>query len=176
MSTLAIRKKLIGIADLDVGNVEVRPNEGPWIAKYWPATNAPEIYLENNWRVKPYCAAAMCYWLREWLKLPEVLAALKMTKAEAESWRCKSPGAWDWMDWAKRKGLQTFSDSPSTVIHLGDVVVYDFHHIGLVANDKDNLIYTIEANTNVAGSRDGDGCWRKDRRRKEAQMFIRLLP
>jgi hypothetical protein len=171
MSTLALRKHLIAIAEKDVRQMETSRNRGPAIAKFWPATNYPNGY-ENR---EPYCAAAVCYWAREWLKIPEVQKAFGKTAAQLEQWRCKSATAYGWHDWAKKRGVRILSDAPSEVLHTGDIVVFDFSHIGLVCDDKGDRIYTIEANTGASGSRDGDGVFRKDRPREVARCFIRLL-
>jgi hypothetical protein len=171
MSTLNIRQKLVDIARLDVGQREASRNRGEYIKKYWPATNYPDGYINRE----PYCAAAMCYWLREWLKLPEVLSALDMSRSEAENWRCKLPAAFGWTRWAKEKGLLVATDREDFVLHTADLMVFDISHIGLVTNDNDNSVNTIEANTGATGGRDGDGVFAKVRRRSEAKNFIRLL-
>jgi hypothetical protein len=64
---------------------------------------------------------------------------------------------------------------PAEVLHTGDIVVFDFSHIGIVADGEGDRIFTIEANTGATGSRDGDGIFRKDRPREVARCFIRLL-
>jgi hypothetical protein len=171
MSTLALRQKYIDIARRDVGQTETSPNHGEFIKKYWPATTYPEGYNDRA----PYCAAAQCYFLQQWLKDPEVLAALKMTPAQAEAWRCKSPAAFGWTTWAKEKGLLVMTDSLANVLHTADIVVYDFSHVGVVYDDYADRIKTIEANTGPSGGRDGDGVWDKDRPREIARNFIRLL-
>jgi len=171
MSTLALRQRLVEIARRDVGQFETSPNHGEFIKKYWPATTYPEGYADRQ----PYCAAAQCYFLKEWLKDPEVLAALKMTPAQAEAWRCKSAAAYGWLTWAKEKGLLVMSDALTNVLHTGDLVVFDFSHIGMVYDDYKDRIKTIEANTGPSGGRDGDGVWDKDRPREIARAFIRLL-
>lgn len=170
-STYALRKRLIDIARLDVGSRETTRNHGPAIGKFWPATNYRDGY-DNR---EPYCAAGMCYWLREWLKDPEVLEAMKMTPAQANLWRCRSAAAFGWITWARSHRLRIFNDTPENVIHTGDIVVFDISHIGLVVDDSDGRIKTIEANTGKDGERDGDGVWEKDRRRRGIRSFIRVL-
>lgn len=170
-STLPLRQKLIEIAARDVGQMETSRNHGPAIGKFWPATSYPEGY-DNR---EPYCAAGVSYWVREWLKLPEVQAAFGKTWEQLDKWRCKSAAAFGWKEWAKDKGVRLLTDSPSEVLHTGDIVVFDFSHIGIVYDDKGDRIYTIEANTGASGGRDGDGIFRKDRPREVAKCFIRLL-
>lgn len=171
MSTLDIRNRFVEIARRDVGKMESSRNRGPAIAKFWTATTYPEGYSNRE----PYCAAAMCYWLREWLKDPEVLAALKMTATQAEAWRCKSARAFDWMGWAEKKGLLVMGDSMSHTLHTADIMVFDISHIGLVFDDYKDRVKTIEANTGPVNQRDGEGIFEKDRPREMARCFIRLL-
>lgn len=171
MSTFPLRKRLVDIAQLDVGQTEKTRNQGPAIKKFWPATSYPEGYANRE----PYCAAAVCYWVREWLKDPEVAAAFKKTPTQLEAWRCKSAAAFGWLDWAKKKGLLVMNDSIRNVLHTGDLVVFDFSHIGIVTDDYKDRICTIEANTGPVNPRDGDGIYEKDRPREVARGFIRLL-
>ena len=172
MATLALRERLIEIAARDAGQMETSRNRGPAIAKFWEATSyGPSGYVNRE----PYCAAAVCYWVREWLRDAEVLAALGKTAEQAAQWRCRSARAFDWLDWAAMRGLRTLSDAPREVLHTGDIVVFDFSHIGLVTGDNGSRIYTIEANTGASGGRDGDGIFRKDRPREVARRFIRLM-
>lgn len=67
-------------------------------------------------------------------------------------------------------------DSPEHVLHTADIVTFDMSHVGIVANDEGPLIYTIEGNTDGAGSRDGGGVFAKTRQRSFARKFIRILP
>lgn len=172
MSTLNLRKKLVSIARQDVGEMEVSRNQSPTIKKFWPSTSYPEGY--NN--REPYCAAAVSYWVDKWLEDPDVLKAFGFTKDQAEKWRCKSARVFDWPDWAKQKGLLVMSDSQNHVLHTGDLMVFDMSHIGIVFDDFDTHVRTIEANTGATGGRDGDGIFEKTRARSLAKCFIRLLP
>jgi hypothetical protein len=172
MSNLAIRQQLVEIARRDVGKVEVTRNRAPWIAKYWEATTLPNGHTDRQ----PYCAAAVAWWVREWLKLPEVLAAMKMNATgAAERWRCKSARAFDWLDWAQKRGLEVLSDRPTERLRVGDIMVFDISHIGIVKDDDANGVYTIEANTGNGSVRDGDGCFERVRTRAQARAFIRLI-
>lgn len=164
---------LLAIAKRDVGSVEVTRNRAPWIAKYWPDTTYPKGH-ENR---EPYCAAAVCHWLaahgRELAAAGQFRKTYGMTLAQFEKWRCKSARAFDWRDWAHQRHLLVL---PETATALpGDIIVFDFSHIGIVEADLGKAGFaTIEANTNKAGSRDGDGCWTKNRARSLAQCLIRL--
>lgn len=175
MSTFDLRKRLINIASQDVGQLETSRNQGPAIKKFWPATSYPEGYRERQ----PYCAAAVCYWVREWLKDTEVAVAVceqyDILPRNLHNWRCKSAAAFGWLDWAKRREVQTLSDSMLNTLHTGDIMVFDMSHIGIVADDSKQLVYTIEANTGASGGRDGDGIFQKARQRPLARAFIRIL-
>lgn len=172
MNSLTLRQRLIAIAERDAGQMETSRNRGPAIEKFWAATTyGREGYVNRE----PYCAAAVAWWVREWLRDPAVLGALDMTGQAAEKWRCKSARAFDWIDWAKSRGVRVLSDAPSHTLHTGDIVVFDFSHIGIVRGDQDDRIFTIEANTGNTSGNDGDGIFRKNRPREVARCFIRLL-
>lgn len=173
MSTLALRKQLIEIHRQNVGKVEVSRNVAPWIAPLWAATS----YKNGMANREPYCAAGMAWGLREWLKLPAVLAALKMTPQQAEQWRCKSALAFGWGHWARDKKLPFIPKFGN--FHTGDIIVYSFSHIEIYVDDDIDggpKFTAIGYNTNGAGSRDGDGCWEKTRSRANIKEVFRLLP
>ncbi len=173
MSTLPLRFRLVEIARADRDKVEVTKNQAPWIAKFWPATTYPDG-MENR---EPYCAAAVCHWLREWLHDPAVMAALDLTPAQAEAWRCKSPAVSSWSKWARRQGLQILP--ANAILRRGDLVIYSYSHIEIVTDDDGTTkgpFIAIGANTNAAAARDGEGCFEKPRSRAKVKEFIRLLP
>lgn len=123
----------------------------------------------------------MCYWVQQWLLLPEVAVAVceeySLLPKQLEKWRPKTAGAFKWQDWADEKGVEIFTDSPSNVLHTADIMIFDMSHIGLVYNDNGKtLVYTVEANTGATGGRDGDGCFEKTRQRSLAKRFLRILP
>lgn len=170
MSTYNVRKKLIDIARKEVGVVEVgTSNTGKRVREYQASTT-----LEGTgW---PWCAAFVCWCMKEWLKDPEVRDAFGFTVKQAEAWRPKTAAAYGFHEWAQKKGLLIMNDSPLHVLHTADLVTYDFSHIGIVETDRDDNIFTIEGNTNDAGSREGGGVYAKVRPRNLALRFIRLLP
>lgn len=172
MSTYAIRRKLIEIARREVGTVEVPKdsNTGPRVKQYQAATNLGG----TGW---PYCAAFVCWCVREWLKLPEVLAAFKFTRTQAEAWRPKTAAAYGFHQWAADKRLLVMNSNPGNVLHTGDIMTFEhISHVGLVANDEDSLVFTVEGNTDLGGSREGGGVFEKTRQRSDARRFIRMLP
>lgn len=178
MSTLHLRQRLVDIAKRDVGKVEISHNRAPFIAKYWPATDYPNGHQDRA----AYCAAAVAYWVREWLKDKEVLTALNMTPNAAEKWRCKSAAAFAWNTWAVKKKLFVINEKqdrlagkPRQRLRVGDLMIFDVSHIEVLVNDSANICYTIGANTSLTSVREGDGCAEKTRDRKEARYFVRLM-
>ncbi len=171
--TYHIRKKILDIARRDRGKVEITKNHAPWIEKYWPATTYEDGYKDRG----PYCAAAVAYWVREWLSEEEVRRAFGFTAEQAEKWRCKSALAFDWINWASLRRLTLLPKN--CILHAGDLVVYSYSHIEIVTDDDnttDGPFVAIGANTNASASRDGEGCFEKPRSRAGVKSFIRLLP
>ena len=171
--TYHLRQQLLSIARRDRGRTEITKNHAPFIEKYWPATSYPEGYKNRE----PYCAAAVAYWVNEWLDDPDVLKAFSFTPEQAEKWRCKSAAAFGWINWARDKNLQVMN--PHAILHAGDLVVFSRSHIGIVTDDDDTTsgpFVEISANTNAAGDREGEGVFEKPRNRSSVKNFIRLLP
>jgi len=173
-STLALRKEMLAIARKEVGVVEVpkNSNTGKDVLKYQRATNL----AGTGW---PYCAAFVDWVILQWGKNPEVLSALGMDAAKFEKWRPKTAAAYGFHEWAEEKGLLIIDENKNpgeTVLHTGDIVTFDFSHIGIIDTDKGNVLYTIEGNTDAAGSRDGGGVYEKTRARSLARKIIRILP
>jgi hypothetical protein len=143
-------KSLIKIAESQLGIFETSKNHGEGIAKYWTATTYPDGY-DNR---EPYCAAAVCWMVRE---------AGKFTDAT----RPKTASAYGFESWAEKNGLK-LSKHPSSV-KAGQIVIFSFSHIGICVKETDfrGNFETIEANTSqqgVTGSqRDGGGVWRRSR-------------
>ncbi len=169
MNTFPLREKLITIARSKVGVTESGRNTGPEILKFQRATN-----LEGTgW---PYCAAFVCWCVREWIKDGDVRAALGLKdEAAAEKWRPKTAAAFGFHEWAEDHGLLVFDDSPKHILHTGDIMTFDMSHIAIVATDDDNGITTIEGNTGATGGRDGEGVFEKHRQRSLARRFIRMI-
>lgn len=64
---------------------------------------------------------------------------------------------------------------PRQRLRLGDLIILDVSHIGIVISDSANIVSTVEGNTGASGSREGDGVWLKQRDRKEVRSFVRLM-
>jgi hypothetical protein len=172
MSTYPLRLALIEIARLDKDRVEVTKNRAPWIAKLWEATSYPEGMTNRE----PYCAAGVAYCMREWLKRPDVLAALKLTPATAETWRCKSAAVREWSKWARRRKLRILPKN--CILKTGDIIIFDYSHIELCTNDDGTTTGPFDAigyNTNARAARDGEGTFEKPRIRKNVLEVIRII-
>ncbi len=176
--TLALRERFVDIARTNVGRVEDSKNQADWIKPLWLATDTPNAWKER-WA---YCATGVAWTMKEWLKLPEVLAALKMTAAQAEKWRCDSAscfkaGATSWLGWAEKHGyLMPLGNINEFVFHTADLIIYKFSHIEIFSGDlEDGRFMAVGYNTNAAGSRDGDRCSEKPRSRREIKAVIRFL-
>lgn len=181
MSTLPLRQKLVDIAKREVGVRETPKdsNRGPRVHEYQDSTDLNG----SGW---PWCAAFVCWCIREWGKEAEVLAALNLTASKFEQWRPKTAAAYGFDEWARSRGLMVVNENqnvPRTglgnlILHTGDIVTYDFSHVGIIDTDTDggSILHTIEGNTDEAGSREGGGVYQKTRARELARTIIRLLP
>lgn len=88
--------------------------------------------------------------------------------------RPRTPGAWDFENWARREEVELIKPAMREV-RRGDIVVFKFSHVGIATGDEANgRVETVEGNTNKAGSREGDGVYRKIRRKSQIRSIIRL--
>lgn len=165
------REKLCRVARAEVGVMEVGGNNnGPRVREYQAAT-----WLKPAaW---PWCAAFVCWVLREWTKDNAVAQILSLTTPKAlKSWLCQDASAYGFEDWAKKHGIKVLG--PTTNPQAGDIVTYaSFSHIGIVVGPVDDkFMHTVEGNTDPDGGREGNGVYLKKRKRGLARAFIRILP
>lgn len=165
-------QKLVAIASKEVGIKEEGGNNlGKRVKEYQQAT-----WLKPAaW---PWCAAFVAFAIREWLKDDDVQKWLKLKDDETFAWRCRDASAFGWIKWATGKGLYVTDEKEPA--KAGDIVVFDFSHIGIVEEDQlpgKDYIICIEGNTNGKGDRDsvsGDGVWRKTRKTNLVRSYIRI--
>ena len=145
-------------------------NQGAQIREYQKATwLAPAAW--------PWCAAFVAWCL--WLYLQKNPIFLFQHRQGLNAFRCRDASAFGWIKWAKEKGLYVTDEKEPA--KAGDIVVFDFSHIGIVVEDQlpgKNYIETVEGNTNNKGARDsesGDGVWRKTRSTSLVRNYIRLI-
>lgn len=156
----AFADRLIEIALKDVGIFETSKNRGDGISKFWNATDYKDGYKYRE----PYCAAAVSYWIRE------------MNVFDEET-RPKTAGAFNFERWGEGIGVKVLK-SPDHV-KRGNLVIFNFSHIGIVTSDSDNQgrFATIEANTSTGekgSQRDGGGVYRRTRKIDSVRSIIVL--
>jgi len=164
------------IASIAAREVGVREqggnNRGPRIREYQGAT----WLRPGAW---PWCAAFVDWVIREWLKEEDARKWLNLSVEAAADFRPQTAGAWDLVNWARRQRGRVSILTEEAKAQPGDIIVFDFSHVGIVEADAGATIRTIEGNTNDAGARDsenGDGVWRKTRARSLARNLLRIHP
>lgn len=165
------RTVLVDIAREELGIRETSKNQGPGIAKYWPATSYPEGYKNRE----PYCAAYACWLIMEAMARGYALGLTSSTRPREAAVRY-------FVSWARQATSGALIFGPSNGLYFpepGDLVYYQFtaahpDHIGIVEDFTGSYLKTIEANTDGSGGRDGDGVYRRTRIQSSAKGFIRL--
>jgi hypothetical protein len=165
--------KLIQIAQNEVGVREHGGNNrGNRIREYQSSTNlAPGAW--------PWCAAFTGWCIREWLKDSEVVRWLNLQRRTPQEWRPKTALAYGLKSWALQRPSTTKVYNDTHKAQLGDIVTFDFSHVGFVVEDTGKEIVTLEGNTGQKGLRDsetGDGVWRKVRKKTLVKDLIRIHP
>ena len=163
MSKLA--PAIIRIATAEIGVEEVNgSNCGPRVNEYKATTWLP---ADKAW---PWCAAFICWVVKkamEETKTPET-ATFK---------RPRTAGAWDMENWSLEQDDSTWTKKPhKDDVKAGDIVVFTFSHIGFAVSDPmpDGTIWTVEGNTDDAGSREGGGVFKKRRKLSQIRSRIRF--
>lgn len=157
---------IVRIATAEIGVEEIAgTNCGPRVNQYKAATNLPPA---ESW---PWCAAFVCWVVREALRAtgtPETKTFERPTTA----------GALDLENWSLRQDSSTQTRIPVRGdVQPGDIITFKFStggHTGFAvsAPDKNGNFYSIEGNTDQAGSREGGGVFRK--RRNISQLHGRI--
>ena len=161
-------EEIVAIALKEVGQRESSKNFSPRIRQYQQATTLSP----GPW---PWCAAFVCWVVREWLTNGgDEYLSLKRTTPE--NWRPTTPLAFGFLAWAKKRPNTCLILPDSEKPLPGDLVVFDFSHIGIVEEGLRSTMRTIEGNTNGKGSREGDGVYSKERPKSLARSFIRFIP
>lgn len=144
---LAASHLLIAEAENHIGIREATGNnDGIWVERYLKSTGLGKGY--------PWCAAFQSYIHKQ---------------------TCMGgPQSARVVDWFKNKVVyrKEWGELPNFYSTTGMVGALYYRklgrlgHIFLIVGEDKNNFYTIEANTNVAGSREGDGVYRKIRSKK----------
>lgn len=117
-----------------------------------------------------WCAAFVCWAVKEAMDSHGMVNTAGFK-------RPTTPGAWAFEDWSLAQDFTTQTKRlPKTDIKRGDLVIFKFSHIGIATSgvDKDGYVMTTEGNTNQAGSREGDGVYRKRRHIDQIRSRIRF--
>jgi hypothetical protein len=104
---------------------------------------------------------------------------LNLQHKSPEEWRPKTALAYGLTAWAKQRPNTTTILTENDKAQAGDIVTFDFSHVGFVVSDNGHWIETIEGNTNGKGERDsesGDGVWKKVRKKTLVKDLIRIKP
>jgi cell wall-associated NlpC family hydrolase len=155
-------EKLVALARKEVGVEEVNgTNCGPRVNEYKAAT-----WLDST-KSWPWCAAFICWLFRE---------AMKDGKYSFE--RPKTAGAYDFENWCREQDTHVLLKKPHNGdIKPGDIVIFNFSHIGLAIGNPDSAGYvkTIEGNTDGFGSREGGAVLEKRRKLSSIRSRIRVV-
>jgi hypothetical protein len=152
--------ELIKIAQSQIGVMEVGDNQGPEILKYMRSTWMPE---ESNEIGYAWCAAFVCWCMTQ--------AVQKFNKLDPKEFIYLGANAYGWEKFAKNNAWEILDETQLAL--PGDIVTYDFSHIGIVIEDKRSYIEVVEGNTNADGSREGDGVYLKQRAKHLVRKFLR---
>jgi hypothetical protein len=133
-------EKLIAIAESQVGVREIGGNNrGDQIREYQKATDlAPGAW--------PWCAAWTDWCIKEWLEDSQVVKWLNLKNRTPEEWRPKTALAYGLTAWAKKRPNTTRIFTEKDKAKLGDIVTFDFSHVGFVVSDNGVWIETLEGN------------------------------
>lgn len=159
--TGTLSEKLVALAKKEIGVEEINgTNCGPRVNEYKSAT-----WLDST-KSWPWCAAFICWLLRE---------AMKDGSYTFE--RPRTAGAYDFENWCKNQDNSVTLKKPHNGdIKPGDIVVFNFSHIGLAIGSPDSAGYvkTIEGNTDGVGSREGGAVLEKRRKISSIRSRIRV--
>lgn len=140
-------QKVIDVATAEVGYHEGQ-SDGHWnnIEKY--AAQVPGLEWANG---QPWCAVFVS-WVALKAGAPNIFPRTASCDVGAQ--------------WFKDRGL--WSESPTVGAQVFYGTASDLNHTGVVIDFDATVIVTVEGNTNTSGSREGDGVYRKVRRRRDA--------
>lgn len=147
-------------------------NNGAKIRKYQASTTLKPA----SW---PWCAAFTGWVVQEWLKDPENAKWLGLKVMTPEKWRPKTAAAFGYIQWAKARPATAKVLSSKAKPQVGDFVIFDFSHIGIVTKVGEKNFQCVEGNTNGRGTRDstsGDGVWLKTRTSSLVRNYVRINP
>lgn len=142
------REKLIAIAKAEIGIRELSgKNDGKRVEEYLATVN-----LKKG---EPWCAAFV-----SWVFVKAGYATPRT----------------GWSPVLFNSRVNTKEISPGNVLGIWFPNLKRIAHVGMVEQQQDDWVFSIEGNTNPAGSREGDGVYRKRRHCKTIYAFANWLP
>jgi hypothetical protein len=161
-----LREEICRIAKNEIGVEEIDgTNCGPRVNEYKGATN---LDPKQSW---PWCAAFVCWVVREAMKSARV-------RETATFKRPTTASAWGFENWSLVQDNSTQTKKPHGAdIEAGDIVVFTFSHIGIALSspDENGDVQTCEGNTDMMGSREGGGVFKKLRHVSKIRSRIRFM-
>lgn len=143
-------------------------NQGPQIQEFFDADSYDPNGSKTGDSGYAWCAAFVCR---------IVQLAMNQAGKTFTFQRPTTPGAWDFIRWSLAQDNSTWTKhDPGSDIQRGDLIVFKFSHIGIATSgvDSSGCFKTCEGNTNEAGSREGDGVYRKTRKISDVKARIRF--
>lgn len=152
--------QFVRVALNEVGIREQTPNWSSQIERYWQATWYPDGAKNRE----PWCAAFVCWCFAQAAKQFPVKFKLP-----------EDPKAYGFEKWADSVGLKRTKNPFIDQVKAGDILVFNFSHIGICTQRGRSTVFTVEGNTNGEGEREGDGVYRKTRSISLVRSAIHLI-
>lgn len=143
------------------------PNKGPDLQPFFDADSYDPNGSKPGDDGYAWCASFVCW-------------AVKKAMEEGGKFTFKrptTPGAFAFETWSLAQDNSTWTKKPAgNDIQRGDLVIFNFSHIGIALGSPDSkgVFPTVEGNTNQAGSREGDGVYKKTRNISSVRSRIRF--
>jgi hypothetical protein len=156
-------KELVNVANTQIGIFENprNSNTGPEVEGFYQRST---FLNGTGWA---WCAAFVCYLFKTAASKKGIQYSFKLPK---------TAGAYDFKNWANNnsKYIEVLSP-PFNKILPGDVIIFNFSHIGLsISQMTGSKIDTIEGNTDASGSREGGGVYKKSRNISLIKHVLRI--
>lgn len=156
-------KEMVRVSQTQLGIFEhpMNSNSGPEVESFYQRST---FLKGTGW---PWCAAFMCYVFKTAASKPGIEHSFKLPM---------TAGAYDFENWARNNSHYVeIIKSPFNKILPGDVIIFNFGHIGLsISEIKNGRIDCVEGNTDDRGSREGGGVYKKSRNLSLLKTVLRI--
>lgn len=167
IAVISYQGKLADIAKEYIGVTETGDNKAGTNKKLLDIFNADDLVINGKTDGYPWCAAFVSHCTQRLLKRNVMFAGVTPPR-EASVSRFLNL-------WAKGQSCDIFKPSDKNKKpQKGDIVVFNFSHIGVVDTVYSGGVNTIEGNTNDSGSREGVTVATKKRTDSLIRAYIRL--